>query len=88
MTELVDEIIRGLPKEKKITTFKAIDDQFKSEKTTKAVKRSLGDMIVEVVSDVAGKVIDIGGEFIDKIVDIVDTGKGFVSKIVHFFRFW
>ncbi len=88
LTELVDEIIRGLPKEKKITTFKAIDDQFKSEKTTKAVKRSLGDMIVEVVSDVAGKVIDIGGEFIDKIVDIVDTGKGFVSKIVHFFRFW
>lgn len=76
LTELVDEIIRGLPKEKKITTFKAIDDQFKSEKTTEDVKRSWIDVIGEAID----KVVDIGS----KVIEVINIVKEIGNKIKIF----
>lgn len=81
LVALVDEIIRGLPKEKKITTFKAIDEQFKSEKTTENVKQSWIDVVLDNVGEVVGEVVD-------KVIDIIDKGSEVVHKIFDFFHFW
>lgn len=40
LTTLVDEFVRALPNEKKITMFKAVDKEFQDKTTSKHVKKS------------------------------------------------
>lgn len=67
LTKLVDEIIYALPREKKITVFKQVDQEFRSEAAGVHVQKSF----LEVVGDTVGKVIDKTGEvvcgFLDKV---------------------
>jgi len=77
LVKLVDEIIRALPKEKRITTLRAVDESLQSQKTKEEVKRSLLDVVADIVDDVVGGVID----FIFKGMEVTD-------KIRDFFHFW
>lgn len=72
LTKLVDEIVFALPREKKITVFREVDEKHQSEIAQKEVKRSvaevIGDTIVSVV-ETAGRVVE---KVIDKAVEILD----------------
>lgn len=77
LVKLVDEIIRALPKEKKITTFKAVDKDLQSEETKEDVKRSWWETVIDVVGDVVNTVTD-------KVKDAIDT----ISNIIDIFWPW
>ena len=72
MVKLVDEIVYALPKEKRITVFKNINEDFRSEATGETVRRSFG----EVIQDAVLEALDWGGEkfcdFVDKVEDVFD----------------
>lgn len=63
LVKLVDEIVFALPKDKKITVFGQVDQEFHSSSASEHVKQSflevVGDVIVEVVGAVATKVVDV-----------------------------
>ena len=80
LVKLVDEIIRALPKEKRITTFRAVEKSLQSEETAKHVKRSWVDVVVDTVGDVVGGIIDKG-------VDVICKGVDFVSNIIDLLPF-
>lgn len=84
LIKLVDEIIRALPKEKRITTFRAVDENLQSEKTKEHVKHSLWDVIVETAEHVVGGIIDKG---VDSIFKGLETLSG-IGDFISFFRFW
>ena len=64
LTKLVDEIVFALPKEKNITLFKEVDDQFKSEAAGEHVKSGFLEIIADTVKEVVGKVTEtIGNAF-------------------------
>lgn len=81
LVNLVDEIIRALPKEKKITVFRAVDESLQSEKTKGDVKHSWLDVVLDTVNNVVGGIIDKG-------IDIISKGADLVSNIFDFFHFW
>ena len=56
LTKLVDEI--ALPKEKNITVFKAVDNQFKSEAAGEHVKSGFLEIIADTVKEVTGKITE------------------------------
>ena len=65
LTKLVDEFIRALPPEKKITVFRSVDDEFKSKSTGEHVRKSF----LEVVDDIVTTTIEVAGEIIGKILE-------------------
>lgn len=71
LTKLVDEFVRALPAEKKITVFRAVNEEFQSKATGEHVKKSF----IEVVGEVACTVIEKTGDVIihvaERIVDKV-----------------
>jgi len=74
LTKLVDEFVRALPAEKKITVFRAVDAEFQSKATGEHVKKSFLDVVenvvcktLDVIEDVGCKVIDVIGTIIDHI---------------------
>ena len=67
LTKLVDEFIRVLPAEKKITVFRAVNEEFRSKSTGEHVKKSF----FEVLGDVVCTTIETGGKIIEKIIDII-----------------
>ncbi|WP_455542549.1 GTPase family protein [Intestinibacter sp.] len=78
LTKLVDEFVRALPAEKKITVFKAVDEEFKSKSTGEHVKKSFAEVVGEVVMttiETAGEVIcttvETAGRVVEKAVDWV-----------------
>lgn len=70
---LVEEIVYALPKEKKVTFFRAVEEDKRSEKATEHVKKSLGEILGEVVVSVVGTV----GAFANKLVDLA-------GKVIEF----
>lgn len=68
LTNLVDEFIMALPREKKITAFKSIDDNFKSEKSTQEVKTSFLEVVEEIAEEVIGGISDIFTSVFEKTV--------------------
>ena len=58
LTKLVDEIVFALPKEKNITVFKAVDNQFKSEAAGEHVKSGFLEIIADTVKEVTGKITE------------------------------
>lgn len=79
LIKLVDEIIRALPKEKRITTFRAVDENLQSEETKKHVKQSWWDVVIETVNNVVEVVIDRGLDILSKKLEPIFN---------KFFPFW
>lgn len=72
LTKLVDEIVFALPREKKITLFKEVSEEHKSQIAHDEVKKSflevVGDTVVSVV-ETTGRVLETGIEVVGKILD-------------------
>ena len=71
MVKLVDEIVYALPKEKKITVFKNINEDFRSEATGETVRRSFLEVVQDVVLDVLDRGVEKFCNFIDTVEDVV-----------------
>lgn len=67
LTKLVDEFVRALPAEKKITVFRAVNDELQSKATGIHVKKSFLDL----VSDVICTTIEKSGDVLIKTVETV-----------------
>ncbi|MEI0510065.1 GTPase family protein [Brachyspira intermedia] len=71
LTVLVDEFIRALPPEKKITTYASVNDEFRSEATGEHVKETflnkLGDIIIDVIDGISNAVSGALNYIADKI---------------------
>jgi hypothetical protein len=57
LTKLVDEIVYALPKEKRITVYNKVNEEFKSQATGEYVKKSF----LETVADIVGTVVKVVG---------------------------
>lgn len=64
LEKLVDEFIRALPPEKTITTFIAVNDQFKTTST----KDYMNETAKEVILLIVNKVVDFGLNLLKKII--------------------
>jgi len=69
LTRLVDEFVRALPAEKKITVFRAVNEEFQSKATGEHVKRSF----LEVVEDVVCEVVDGVSRIIDDVKQTIQN---------------
>lgn len=58
LTQLVDEIIYALPKEKQITMFRQVSNEYKSDAAGDHVKQSWLEVVGDVICDVVGAVAD------------------------------
>lgn len=67
LTKLVDEIVFALPKEKNITLFKSVNEEFKSKAAAEHVKKSALEVICETIVTVVDDVIDFAREVKDWI---------------------
>ncbi len=67
LTILVDEIVYALPKEKNITVFKAVNNEFRSAAAGEHVKRGFLDILSDVVDTVIDKVADKVTGFIEGV---------------------
>lgn len=69
LTELVDRFVRALPKEKKVTVFRAVSNEFQSKATGEHVKKSF----LEVAGDVVSSVVETAGNVVIKALDVVES---------------
>lgn len=72
LTKLVDEFIRALPAEKKITVFREVNKEFQSESTGEHVKKAWYEVVGDAISD-----------FVDKTLDVVERIAEIISKRPH-----
>lgn len=68
LTKLVDEFVRALPAEKKITMFRAVNEEFQSKATGEHVKKSF----LEVVENVVCTAIDKAGDVVIHVIDKIE----------------
>ncbi len=84
LTKLVDEFVRALPAEKKITVFRAVNEEFQSKATGEHVKKSF----LEVVGEVVCTTIETAGEVvckvIDKVGDAIDKAGDWIADHIPF----
>lgn len=96
LTKLVDEFVRALPPEKKITAYKAVNEDFQSKATGEHVKKSFLDVVGKIIGGIIESSIDKTLETIefvtDKISDAVefagDKIGGFIDGVRDFFGWW
>ena len=69
LTRLVDEFVRALPAENKITEFRAVNEEFQSKATGEHIKRSF----LEVVGDVVCEVVDGVSRIIDDVKQTIQN---------------
>lgn len=81
LTKLVDEFVRALPAEKKVTVFRAVNQEFQSKATGEHVRKSF----IEVVGDVVCTVVETTGRVIEKIIDAGREFKDWVSDHIPIF---
>jgi len=67
LTKLVDEIIFALPKEKKLTVFREVEEKHQSQVAGDHVKRS----VAEVIGDTVVSVVETAGRVAEKVIDII-----------------
>ncbi|QVY61277.1 GTPase family protein [Cytobacillus gottheilii] len=65
LTKLVDEIVFALPKEKKLTVFREVEEEHQSQVAQGHVKRS----VAEVIGDTIVSVVETAGRVVEKVVD-------------------
>ena len=87
LVTLVDEFIRELPSEKKFTTYKAVNEEFKSESTGEHVKKSL----LEVIENIVCKSLDVAETVICKAIEtvgnvVIKCGDWLWNKICKIFK--
>lgn len=72
LTKLVDEIVFALPAKQKVTLFKEVSEENRSEIAQKEVKRSIGEIVGDVVVtalETTGKVIVTTVETVGRVVE-------------------
>lgn len=84
LTKLVDEIIFALPKEKNITLFKAVNNEFKSAAAGEHVKRSW----LEIISDTITTVVDRAADAVEAVADVLGDIKDVVDDIKDTLFWW
>lgn len=78
LTKLVDEFVRALPAEKKVTVFRAVNQEFQSKATGEHVKKSF----LEVVGDVVCTTIETVGDVVCTVVEkIADAGNWIIEHL-------
>lgn len=88
LVELIDEIVYALPKDKKITLVKNAAEENVSERATVEAKNGFFDTIKEIVSDVAGVVVDKVGDAVGTVIDTLsNVGSAVGSFIGSIFSF-
>lgn len=86
LTKLVDEFVRALPAEKKITVFRAVSEEFQSKATGDHVKKSFLDVVESVVCKGLDVVESVGCAVIDTIGKIAEKTGDFFDSINPFKR--
>lgn len=84
LTKLVDEFVRALPPEKKITVFRAVNNEFKSKATGEHVKKSFLEVVGDVVCttiETAGRVVE---KVIDKVGDVISSAGDWITNHIPF----
>lgn len=84
LTKLVDEFVRALPAEKKITVFKAVNEEFRSKATGEHVKKSFLDVVGDVVCTVIETTGEVINHAIDKVGEIILNGGGWLTDHIPF----
>ena len=69
LTKLVDEFVRALPAEKKVTVFRSVDEEFRSESTGEHVKKSFLEVVGDTICDVICTGIETVGSVIESAID-------------------
>lgn len=77
LVKLVDEIVYALPKEKNITVFKAVNDEFKSTTAGEYVKRGVLEIIGDAIETVVGGVVEVA----HVVADVVENIRDFLDDI-------
>ena len=72
LTTLVDEFIRALPPEKKITVFRTVGDEFKSKSTGEHVRKSFLDVVEDIVIDAIDRAEERVMKFLDGVEWVID----------------
>ena len=80
LIKLVDEMVFALPPEKRITVFKEVEKELRSEKATKRVKKDFVDTVLDGISGAIEKVMDTAS----KVWDIVTGGGCFITTSTCF----
>ena len=78
LTKLVDEFIRALPPEKRITAYKAVNEEFRSKSTGEHVRKSFVEVVGEALRGL-GDHVDVhavGADIVDKALDRLSGGWG------------
>lgn len=75
LIKLVDEIVFALPKEKNITFFKAVDNEFKSKAAGEHVKKGFWEVVGDTISHVVDRVGDLIENAIDRVGDWLEAHK-------------
>ena len=70
LTKLVDEIVFALPNEKKITVFKNVNNEFKSQAAGENVKKGFWEAVGDVVEKVVGYAAKAIVKGLSKIIKI------------------
>lgn len=65
LTKLVDEIVFALPKEKKLTVFREVEEKHQSEIAQQHVKKS----VAEVIGETIVSVVETAGRVVEKVID-------------------
>lgn len=82
LTRLVDEFIRALPREKKVTVFKAVNKEFQSKATGESVKESFLEVVRDIVCAGIEKLGDVVAGAFDKVSDVISSaGDWIISRI-------
>lgn len=87
LTKLVDEFVRALPAEKKITMFRAVTQEFHSKATSEHVKNTFMETVSEILGSVVSGAVDVVSTIVSGIIDITDKVHDFYSNAKSFFRF-
>lgn len=70
-----------MPAEKKITVFKAVNEEFQSKSTGEHVKKSFLEVVGEVVCTTIGKAADVAIAAVEKAGDVLIEG---INKVGNF----
>lgn len=84
LTKLVDEFVRALPAEKKITVFKAVNEEFQSKATGEHVKKSFLDVVGDVVCTTIETTGDVIIHVIDKAAEVVSDTADWILEHIPF----
>ncbi|HBJ1649203.1 GTPase family protein [Clostridium botulinum] len=84
LTKLVDEFVRALPAEKKITVFKAVDKEFQSKATGEHVKKSFLDVVENVVTTTIDTIGNVVCTTVETVGSVIESAGEWISNHIPF----